>query len=118
MTQKQRIEAAKAATVALALLDEGNPARPFKIVGSGFCVDAAGIVFTCQHVLSAFMSTPITDQLGAIHESEKGKPVQTIETRLLRPHVVFFSTSLKPGQLVALPCPVDYLMAKTDYDLG
>ena len=36
----------KEATVALAVLKEGDPQRPFAIVGSGFCVDLSGIVIT------------------------------------------------------------------------
>jgi S1-C subfamily serine protease len=48
-------EAVKKATVAIiATYENALPQRPFTIIGSGFCIDAEGIVITCDHVFKAF----------------------------------------------------------------
>ncbi|MGA9156512.1 MAG: serine protease [Candidatus Sulfotelmatobacter sp.] len=49
-------EAVKKATVGIvAELPTAFPKRPFKIVGSGFCIDPEGIIVTCRHVFEAFL---------------------------------------------------------------
>ena len=76
----------KEATVALAVLKEGDPQRPFEIVGSGFCVDLSGIVITCAHVLSVFMTKPIHQQIAEISDKEKHKEEQRVgPVSLVRP---------------------------------
>jgi hypothetical protein len=108
----------KDATVALAVLKEGDPQRPFEIVGSGFCVDLSGIVITCAHVLSAFMTKPIHQQIAEISDKEKHKEEQRVcPVSLVRPHAVFYRVA-SPEKLHAFPSMVDHIMAKTDFDLG
>jgi trypsin-like peptidase len=47
----------KKATVAIvARFPNKLPARPFTILGSGFCVHPTGVVITCAHVFNAFLS--------------------------------------------------------------
>lgn len=49
-------EAVKRATVAIvATYQNVLPKRPFTIIGSGFCIDAEGIVITCGHVFNALV---------------------------------------------------------------
>lgn len=48
--------AVKRATVAIVLeLPDRIPARPFTIVGSGFCIHPEGAVVTCEHVFRTFV---------------------------------------------------------------
>jgi len=44
----------KAATVAVALLNEKDNKNPFGVIGTGFCIHNEGIIVTCRHVISAF----------------------------------------------------------------
>ena len=56
MNPREIYDSIKQATVAVIERPENpTPQRPFKIVGSGFCVHAAGIVLTCDHVFQRFL---------------------------------------------------------------
>jgi S1-C subfamily serine protease len=111
------LQRVKQATVALALFNEGDPKRPFNIVGSGFCVHPRGIVVTCEHVLSAFMKKPLAQ---AVSESGADKSAAStqfpIETTV--PYAVFFLTGVSSEELIAFPIRATMGMAKTDHDLG
>jgi hypothetical protein len=108
----------KEATVALAVLKEGDPQRPSEIVGSGFSVDPSGIVITCEPVLSAFMAKPIHQQIAGISDEERHKEKQCVgPVSLVRPHAVFYRT-VSPERLLAISSMIDHVMAKTDFDLG
>jgi hypothetical protein len=54
----------KKATVAIiAELPNAFPRRPFRIIGSGFCIDPTGIIVTCEHVFKAFLpAQPVTPE--------------------------------------------------------
>lgn len=106
----------KHATVALALFDEKNLKRPFRIIGTGFCIHPRGIVVTCEHVLSGFMKEPLAQ---AISESARGagSSIAQVAIEMAVPYAVFFST--KHGhELVAFPVKATMAMAKTDHDVG
>lgn len=49
----------KNATVAIASINKKEAKEPFTIIGSGFCIDAEGIIITCRHVIEAFMEKTI-----------------------------------------------------------
>ncbi len=56
MAQNEIYEHIKKATVAVIERPRGRtPKRPFKIVGSGFCVHRDGVVLTCDHVFQRFL---------------------------------------------------------------
>jgi S1-C subfamily serine protease len=56
MTDMGIYEAVKKATVAIiATYENALPQRPFTIIGSGFCIDAGGIIITCAHVFNALV---------------------------------------------------------------
>jgi hypothetical protein len=74
--------AVKRATVAIVLeLPDRIPARPFTIVGSGFCIHPEGAVVTCEHVFRTFVDPAayqrvmeglgegLHDQLGTVTSS-------------------------------------------------
>ena len=56
MSEREVYQSVKNASVAV-LARPANPTtqRPFKIVGSGFCVHKDGIILTCRHVFEAFL---------------------------------------------------------------
>jgi S1-C subfamily serine protease len=110
------LQRVKHATVALALFDEKSAKRPFRIVGTGFCVHPRGIVVTCEHVLSGFMKKPLAQ---AISESgaDKSSGVTQVPIDTAVPYAVFFFS--KHGhELVAFPVRATMGMAKTDHDIG
>lgn len=109
----------KAATVAMGVMQTSDGKTPFTILGSGFCIDPRGIVVTCQHVLSAFMSKSIPDQIKGIDPAEKSKSVQNVNPpAVLEAFAIFYRPELIGHNLVIVPSKVDLMMAKTDYDLG
>jgi len=121
MDQKEIFKKVKRATVAMAVVDFNNFSKPFEIVGSGFCIDSTGIIVTCRHVLSAFMSKSIDQQIkeAEVKEENKGKEVKTTGPfKAIKPFVIFFDTESSSSKLFALPTVVDMLMARTDKDIG
>lgn len=107
----------KRATVALVLFHENREGMPFTIVGSGFCIDPRGVVVTCKHVLSKFMSKPVDAAIADAKKGEWDEP-KRIEIDTLTPHVLFFMTE---GSGVELICPLvltSSAMAKMDHDIG
>ncbi|MBW8014789.1 MAG: trypsin-like peptidase domain-containing protein [Planctomycetes bacterium] len=104
----------KSATVALAIMTERNDGScPFKIVGSGFCVDSIGIIVTCRHVLSGFMPLPIMQQIDRVKQTGNLAVRHT-------PHVIFYGTNLqpKPDHIYSVPTQVSICSAKTDFDVA
>lgn len=121
MGQKEVFKKVKRATVAMAMVDFNNSTKPFEIIGSGFCIDSSGVVATCRHVLSAFMSKPIDQQIkeGQAKEENKGKDKQILGPfNLIRPFAIFFDTECSSSKLFALPTVVDMVIAATDKDIG
>jgi S1-C subfamily serine protease len=124
LTPKSIYRQIKKATVALAVMDVENSAKPFEILGSGFCIDPSGIVVTCAHVVEAFMSKPIRQQIEEMAEEEhnRGKPVHTTGPKsqfdAVRVYAVFYDTESSKEQMIAIPSTVDFMVAKTDFDLA
>jgi hypothetical protein len=56
MTPRDVSDSIKRATVAVMQRPaNATPQRPFRIIGSGFCVHSAGVVMTCDHVFQTFL---------------------------------------------------------------
>lgn len=123
-SSKQLFDQVKQATVALAVMHEGNPSRPsskqpFTIFGSGFCVHPRGVVVTCAHVVEAFMEKSIKEYLDSIPEEEKTKDLQNIpDTHGFIPHALFYVARPDRQQVFVITSRVDTAMTKTDMDLG
>lgn len=121
MSQKDIFKKIKRATVAMAVVDFNNKTKPFEIVGSGFCIDSSGVIITCRHVLSAFMSKSIEQQVAEARAKEENKHKDRHSVgpfKLIKPFAVFYDTERSSTKLFALPTVVDMVMAKTDKDIG
>jgi S1-C subfamily serine protease len=104
----------KAATVAIAKVDKIKP-HIFEIVGSGVCIDPAGIVLTCEHVISAFMTVPIPEQFKG--KGKSSEPERGLIPPMIIPHAIFYKVDAR-GRLIAFPCRVDQVLASTKQDVG
>ncbi|SRR6266851_596206 len=72
-------KAVKKATVAIvATYQNALPRRPFTIIGSGFCIDAEGIIITCDHVFKGFFYPG------------QGNAAPSGPFRMMAPHAMFF----------------------------
>jgi S1-C subfamily serine protease len=119
MATNQIFAKVRRATAGLALFHPGEMQKPYTVVGSGFCVDPDGVVVTCQHVISAFMNKPVPDQLAEIDPvSRKSKLQHRDDVRIQVPFVIFLIPGDVAHQIKALLCPVDQIMARTDFDLA
>jgi len=114
-------KAVKKATVAIALVDFNNKTKPYEIIGSGFCIDPAGVIVTCRHVIEAFMSKSIAVQ---IEESNQDPANINRERKVCKPgpvmrsFAIFYDTERSSTKLIAIPTVVDMVMAKTDKDIA
>jgi hypothetical protein len=115
---KNTYEKVKKATVAIAFINKEEAEEPFTIIGSGFCIDAEGIIITCRHVIEAFMKKTISQQLEKIPQKKDNhihilEPVETII-----PHAIFYDTVSNKNGLFAFPVRAKHMVAKTDCDIA
>jgi S1-C subfamily serine protease len=106
------------ATAGLVLFHPENRSTPYTIVGSGFCVDSAGIVVTCQHVVSGFMRRSISEQIASTTPSRKSELRRIEGVEIVVPFVVFLRPGQEAHEIQAVLSRVDQVMARTDYDLA
>ena len=119
MDKKEIYARVKAATFAIVKMRPYDNQQPFIIVGSGCCIDPQGIVVTCRHVLSGFMSQSIDDQIANIPPEEKEKAIQTPPSfNLERPYVLIYKTNISSSKIFCFPNEIDFLMAEMHYDIG
>ena len=118
MVQRQLYKRIKDATVALAsMVPDGK--TPFTIIGSGFCIDSSGIVVTCEHVLSGFMSKSIHEQITELPpKTNSNKVRKTGPFSVLKPFVLFYRTEESETELFVAACGIDIAVALTDLDLA
>ncbi len=106
----------KQASVAVGLYEDKVPQCPFVIFGSGFCIDASGLIVTCRHVLDCFNKKSFSEMVSRLPPSEK--PQQIPNFQAARPFVFFFNSRLSTENLIVIPVPVETGMALMDFDLG
>jgi Trypsin-like peptidase domain len=110
MNPKTIYETIKRATVAIvATHPDTLPARPFTIVGSGFCIHPEGIVVTCEHVFK-----PFVDPDGYQRVMQEKEP---IEVKSIRPHAVFHY-GVVGTEVHMILVPIVYATTKTNFDLA
>ncbi len=117
-SQREILERVKAATVVIVAWDEGNQRHPFEIIGSGFCVDAAGLVLTCRHVMDAFMAVPALEQIKAATGEKLPDGAEVLQpVAFVAPFAAFYwrVSDTKLGVYLAA---VEGAISKTDYDLA
>jgi len=118
MTKENTYKKIKEATVAIVtMIPDGH--TPFTILGSGFCIDAQGIIVTCEHVLSAFMPKSVHELIAELPPKPSGDGVQKAgPVSLLKPFAILYRTDLSSTKLFAFPSQIDLMVALTDCDLG
>ncbi len=117
--KKEVLDKVKRATVAVAYLNAANANEPFTIVGSGFCVDSSGIVITCRHVVDAFMSKTIAQQVAEAAPSKRPDGLQPVNPgNTITPYVIFYDTLRSREEIFAILSQPRNLTAKIDKDLA
>jgi len=117
--KKEMLDKVKRATVAVAYLNTANVNEPFTIVGSGFCIDSSGIVITCRHVVDAFMSKTIAQQVVEAAPSTRPDGLQPVNPgNTLTPYAIFYDMVRSREQIFAILTHPRNLTAKTDRDLA
>jgi hypothetical protein len=118
-TRKTILERVKKATVAVAYLHTANSDEPFTIVGSGFCIDPTGVVITCRHVVEAFMSKTIAQQIAeATPRKNPNAPQAMSPGNMVIPYAIFYDIERSSENVFVMPvCPKN-LIAITDKDLA
>jgi S1-C subfamily serine protease len=113
----QEIQAAvKRATVAIVLEFPGKiPARPFTIVGSGFCIHPEGVVVTCGHVFRSFVDPASYQRVMAAVKDGDRQPFP--ELAAARPHALFLG-DVRGTEIIMFPVPIVNATTKTNYDLA
>lgn len=123
MPSRLELEKIKRATVAVALIPDAPPkdrkVTPFTILGSGFCIDASGILVTCEHVVSAFTKQNIRQAIADVPPGDRPQAVWPLKgLEVQRPHVLFYAADRSGENLLVIPVPVTLAVAKLEYDLG
>lgn len=116
--QQHILERVKDATVAMAILNDDDPKKPFTIVGSGFCIHSRGIVVTCEHVLRAFLTKPSQGRIAEVTKQKPGGPKTQFDVYTAIPHAIFYNSKQFSDKLLMFPVRVDISMSKTNFDLG
>lgn len=118
-SKRDILERVKKATVAVAYLNATDSDEPFTIVGSGFCIDPAGIVITCRHVVEAFMSKTIAQQIIEAPPSTKPNGLRPVSPgNTVMPYAIFYDTARSSEHIFAILSNPRNLIAKTDMDLA
>jgi serine protease Do len=117
--KKETVNRVKAATVAMATLNEGDQRQPYTILGTGFCVHSRGMIITCEHVLSAFMDKSVHKYIAeTASPGHEGVDHREMDMRTQIPYAIFYRPGASAEKLTIIPSRVDIAMATTDYDLG
>jgi S1-C subfamily serine protease len=121
MSESKRdiLERVKKATVAVAYISTANSDEPFTIVGSGFCIDPSGIVITCRHVVEAFMSKTIAQQITEAPPCTRPNGLQPVSLgNTVTPYAIFYDTARSSEHIFAILSHPRNLIAKIDRDLA
>jgi len=116
---QQLFQRVKSATVAMVILHENHPKRPFTILGSGFCIHPRGVIVTCRHVAEAFLERKLDSYFAELPAEQRTKEIQELrELCSFRPYALFSLVIPERHEVVMFPAPVEFTMAKMDLDLG
>jgi hypothetical protein len=108
--------AVKRATVAIVLeLPDRIPARPFTIIGSGFCIHPQGVIVTCEHVFRAFVDPAAYQRVMEAVKDGRVHPFN--ELAAARPHAMFLA-GVQGHEITMFPVPIVNATTKTGYDLA
>ena len=109
----------KRATVAIVVMNERLPTRPFEILGSGFCIHSRGVIVTCRHVIAAFMARPLELILKEHPELRgAGQGAAAVEAQSIVPYAVFFDVESQPDKVHAYMARADITVVRLTHDLG
>jgi S1-C subfamily serine protease len=113
----QDVQAAvKRATVAIVLeFPDRIPARPFQIIGSGFCIHPEGVVVTCEHVFRAFVDP--ASYRHAMEVIKDGEDHRLDEMAVARPHAMFLAGA-QGHEITMFPVPIVSATTKPGHDLA
>lgn len=116
MSIREIYAAVKRGTVVIVMkFPDRLPARPFAIIGSGFCIHSEGVVVTCEHVFRSFVD-PASYQ--RVMEAVKADTVQPFpELAAARPHALFLG-GVQGGEVIMFLVPIENATTKTNYDLA
>jgi len=108
-------DAIKRSTVAIVVSHpETIPAKPFTIIGSGFCIHPKGIVVTCEHVFKAFMDPETYKRIMQMVDEGKS---ELFDFKGIRPFAVFHS-HVVGTEVHMIPVPIVNVVTKTKFDLA
>lgn len=119
MNRREIFDRVKRATVAVVAMNNEKAQHPYTILGSGFCVDPAGRIMTCRHVVEALMEKTAEEQLAEASPQKDETEIQKLPpVRGIIPFAVFYVTNMSKENLYIIPCQALSVAAKTDYDLA
>lgn len=119
MNRKEIFDKIKRATVAVVAMNNEKAEEPYTIVGSGFCINPAGHIVTCRHVVEALMEKTAAQQIAEAGLRKDDNGIQPLPpVNAIIPFVVFHVTNVSKDKLYAFPCQVVSVTAKTDFDLA
>jgi hypothetical protein len=114
MNPKTIYETIKRATVAIVAMHPHKlPAKPFTIVGSGFCIHPEGIIVTCEHVFRPFVDPDGYQRVMQAISNDNSAP---IDLKSVVPHAVFHSRVVGT-EVHMIPVPIVNATTKTNFDL-
>lgn len=115
MSLADTYRAIKGATVSIvATYPERLPQRPFVVMGSGFCIDPAGVIVTCEHVWRPFVDPESYQQMM---EAVKNGKSDILPIKGMRPSVMFH-LGARGHEVEMHSVGVTSAVTKTDYDLA
>ena len=119
VSKRDILKMVKKATVAVAYLNTADSDEPFTIVGSGFCINSSGTIITCRHVVEAFMSRSIAQQIADAPPSTRSNGLQPVYPgKTDTPYVIFYDVVRSNEHIFAILCQPQNIIAKTDMDLA
>ena len=103
MSNQEVYAAVQRATVAIVMEFPGKiPARPFAIIGSGFCIHPEGVVVTCEHVFRSLVDPASYQRMMEAIKDSTVRPFP--ELAAARPHA-FFLAGCRAAKSSCSPSP-------------
>lgn len=110
------------AVVAIAnWFEQPNGSVKIKVLGTGFCVDPAGIIVTCEHVLSEYLRQYSNYFEAKQQTPEKTEGFERLDFQTQEIKVLFYRVTEHPTLERTMSCVTkvaQFCMAKTDRDFA